>query len=124
MKFTIKGTLPSLNNYISANRTNKNAGAEFKKDYQRIIGLYIKKAKLKPVKKYPITLRIKFYEPNKRRDLDNVQSFSTKIIQDALVTYGILENDNQKCINKLENNNFYLDRKNPRIEVEIEEVEE
>lgn len=62
-----------------------------------------------------------WYEPNKRRDLDNVSSFGRKVIQDALVETRVLENDGWKNIVGFQDN-FYIDADNPRVEVVIREV--
>ena len=63
----------------------------------------------------------RWYEPNKRRDLDNVSSYGRKVIQDALVEVGVLKDDSWKQITGF-TDAFYVDKKNPRIEVEIEVV--
>lgn len=63
----------------------------------------------------------RWYEKDKRRDLDNVSSFGRKVIQDALVYTGVIQNDGWKEITGF-SDEFYVDKKNPRIEVEIEEV--
>ena len=64
----------------------------------------------------------RWYEPDGRRDLDNISSFGRKAIQDALVETHVLKNDGWKEIICFKDE-FYVDRNNPRIEVEIEVVE-
>lgn len=91
-----------------------------KQNNEFLVSLYIRQAKLKRVDKYPITLKITWYEENKRRDIDNI-TFATKFIQDALVKCGVLENDGQKQINKVIHD-VQVDKNNPRIEVEIIEM--
>lgn len=76
---------------------------------------------LQKVYKYPISLEIAWYEPDMRRDADNIQ-FAVKFIQDALVDIGILQNDSRKYINKI-SHEVLVDRKNPRIEVKINDNE-
>nr|WP_278885619.1 RusA family crossover junction endodeoxyribonuclease [[Ruminococcus] torques] len=66
-------------------------------------------------------MRYKWFEKNRRRDLDNVSSFGRKVIQDALVRAHILQNDGWKEIVGF-SDEFFVDAHNPRIEVEIEEV--
>lgn len=61
-----------------------------------------------------------FYEPNARRDKDNISGYFHKIFQDALVQSGVIRDDGWKEICDFEDH-FYVDRKNPRIEVEIYE---
>lgn len=117
-KFTIDGRLPTLNEYIDRCRTNKYAGAGFKKDHQNYIAWCIKKAGINPVEK--VSIKYIFYEKNKRRDKDNVSSFAKKVINDALQETGILKNDNWECI-ELMTENFKVDKENPRIEVELYE---
>lgn len=101
--FLINVRLPSLNDYITANRTNPHAGNKFKKDVDKSIGWRIKQAKdagnLTP-KEEPVDILIDFYEPNRRRDVDNIQS-STKYILDALVQQGILKNDGRKWVHQV-----------------------
>ena len=101
--FTIKAKLPSLNETISSNRTNKYIGNNFKKDIQELIGWNIKQAivmrTLKPVKK-PCVIYIDWHEKTKRRDVDNVQS-SQKFILDAMVENGILQNDNRRYVKQI-----------------------
>lgn len=117
MKFTIKGKLPNLNDYITECRGNKYSANKMKASVENVIVFYIKLAKLRPVTNYPVKLKITWYEENMRRDIDNV-TFATKFIQDAMVKAGIITNDGQKQINALEHE-VLIDRKNPRIEIEI-----
>ncbi len=117
MKFTIPTRFPSLNDYTSANRTNRYKGADIKKKCQQEAFIAIRQAKLKPVGKYPIGLRITWYEPNKRRDIDNI-TWSVKVILDSMVQAKIIIDDSQKYVTRIENE-VLVDNKNPRIEVEI-----
>lgn len=72
--------------------------------------------------KKPVTMLYTWYEPNRKRDLDNVSSYGRKVIQDALVHCGVLHNDGWKQILGFADR-FYVDRKEPRIEVVILEDE-
>ena len=121
IKFVIKGKLDGLNEYINACRANRYKGAEMKKKNERLVMAYILQAvnfgEIYEVKNYPIKLNINWYEPNSRRDVDNV-TFATKFIQDSLVRTGILEDDSRKYINQV-NHSVFTDKENPRIEVEI-----
>ena len=120
MKFTIIGRLSGLNEYTLSCRGNMYGANSLKKKNQKVIFEEIREAMLKPISNYPVNLKITWYEPNKRRDIDNIV-FATKFIQDSLVESGILENDSQKFITGL-NHTVMVDTKNPRIEVEIMEV--
>ncbi len=68
--------------------------------------------------KGPVRMVYNWYEPNRKRDKDNISSFGRKVIQDALIHGGWLKNDGWKDIAGFENK-FFVDAKNPRIEVEI-----
>lgn len=98
--FTVHAKLPSLNDVIRKNRENMFCGNSYKKETEKIISRYIQRAlttgKLKPVSE-PCTIRIDWYEKTKRRDVDNIQS-SQKFILDALVSNGVLPDDNRKHV--------------------------
>lgn len=70
----------------------------------------------------PVYMTYRWYEPDRRRDLDNISSFGRKVIQDALVHTKVIKNDGWKEITGFRDE-FYVDSKNPRIEVEIKVVE-
>ena len=114
----IPGRFRSLNEFIDANRRrsgNWSAGNKVKQADQNLIRHYLPKTRMKKV-----WITYRFYEPNKKRDKDNVCSYFMKVFQDALVQSGIIANDGWECIAGFDCR-FFVDRKNPRIEVEIEE---
>lgn len=121
VKLMIPGKLDNLNDYITACRTNQYKGAKVKhKNENRVIqAIYEQLGRLRIKKSVYMTYT--WYEPNKRRDLDNVSSFGRKVIQDALVETRVLENDGWKNIVGFQDN-FYIDADNPRVEVVIREV--
>lgn len=95
-KFTIPFRLPSLNEYIEACRRNPHAGAKLKRDTDDAIKLCIMEAKLKTVE-LPCIVHMVFTEPNRRRDVDNVES-AKKYILDALTGYGVLRGDGPRWV--------------------------
>ncbi len=114
MKFTIPFTLPSLNDYTNANRTNHYKGNKLKQRIQRDISRCLPKVTITQA----VYIKIRWYEKNKRRDPDNV-IFAKKFILDAMVNAGVLVDDSQKWIKGFEEV-VKVDHKNPRVEVEIE----
>jgi len=116
-KFTIHGRLPSLNEYINAERTNRYKAAKLKKDLQERIGAEIRAANIKPVQ-VSVTLVYTFYEANRRRDKDNIAAVAHKFVQDSLVNEGIIFDDGWDYITRFYDE-FYIDKENPRIEVEL-----
>lgn len=121
MKFVIEGRLDGLNTYTGACRANRYGANAMKRKNEAKVIEGIKRAGLKKVEGYPLDLHIVWYEPNKRRDIDNI-TFATKFIQDALVKSGILKDDSQKYIVGL-SHQVTVDQKNPRIEVELRKAE-
>lgn len=120
-KFTIPGRLDGLNEYTSANRTNPYKGGKMKHDNENTV-IWAIRSQLRGIHiNNPVMLKYDFYEPNKKRDLDNISSFAHKVIQDSLVKTEVLKNDGwNEIVGYLDQ--FYLDKKNPRIEVTIVEV--
>lgn len=122
-RLTIPGTLPGLNEYINAERRNKYLGAKTKRQAQAVVVCCAKK-QLRGVRlQKRVVMRYHWYERNRRRDMDNISSFGRKVIQDGLVTAGVLKNDGWKEIAGF-SDAFAVDRKKPRIEIEIEVLEE
>lgn len=121
MKLVIHGKLDGLNTYITACRTNHYKGASMKAHNEKIVMSEIYRQMRGQHFRKPVFMRYTWYEPNRRRDLDNVSSFGRKVIQDALVKTHVLDNDGWKQIKGF-SDAFYVDSKNPRIEIEIEEV--
>lgn len=120
-KLIIPGRLAGMNEYTEQNRRNKYAGASMKtKEQARVewaIKRQVKTKKLNP----PVNLAYTYYEPNKRRDKDNISAFAHKVVQDALTRTGLLENDGWAEIGNF-SDDFFVDKENPRIEVRIEEI--
>lgn len=122
MKLVIPGTLPGLNQYIAALDKSRHAGAALKKEAQRTVEWCAKSQLRKFRPAGPVWMNYTWYEPNKKRDKDNISSFGRKTIQDGLVKVGVLENDGWKHIDGF-SDRFLVDEKRPRVEVEIIEVE-
>jgi Holliday junction resolvase RusA-like endonuclease len=122
--------MPNLNDYLSAERIKfktpngkaNTRGNQLKKQWTTYCIGYIRKS-VKGLKiQKPVKLYYKFYEPNMKRDLDNIASFAMKIIQDSLVISGVLPNDGWAWIKGFDCD-FDVSKDNPRIEITIEEVE-
>lgn len=119
-KIVIPGRFPSLNEWVEANRKRHgcwSAGNDMKQRDQREIRKHIPHG-LKF--KHRIFIEYNFFEPNTRRDKDNISGYFHKIFQDALVECGALEDDDWKHIRGM-TDYFEVDKGNPRIEIFIEE---
>ena len=127
--FTVPGILPGLNDYLKAERnftrrggSAHSAGNDMKQENQMLIcnAIHIQLKRLKI--RRPVYISYRFYEPNRRRDLDNIAGVAHKFIQDSLVRCGVLANDGWEHITGF-SDAFFVDRHNPRIEVTIREVD-
>lgn len=119
-KLTIWHRLDGLNEYTQANRTNPHVGAAMKRKNEALIVPHIWKC-LGGKHFRKIDLDITWYEMSQRRDPDNV-FFAIKFILDALVTCNVIDDDSQKHIGEVRER-VKVDKKCPRIEVVIKEVE-
>lgn len=121
-KLVIKGRLPGLNEYTKECRRNAYTGAKMKKEAQKDICCAILQQMRHVRIDKAVELNYTWYERNRRRDHDNVSGFGHKVIQDALVEAKVLKDDGWDEIVGY-SDTFRIDPKEPRIEVEIREVE-
>lgn len=118
-RFIIPGRLPGYNQ-LKGSCWQQSMG--IKRKAMQEVQIHAAIAKLKPVSG-KVTVAITCYEKDNRRDDDNVMFGASKIILDALQGMGVLKNDNRKCVKHIPHP-VQVDRKNPRIEVEIDEIGE
>lgn len=129
-KFTIEGRLACLNDYLKAERVKvatkygkwQTKGNILKHDTQDYIIGFIRKDLRKLHIDKPIKIHYRFYEPNKKRDMDNVIAFCSKCTQDSLVLAGVIDNDGWANITGI-SSEFFVDSAYPRIEVFLVEHE-
>lgn len=119
MRIVIPFPLPGLNDYITAERANRQKGAAMKRSWQRKVMLVLKRQLRGPLRE-PVVMHYTWVEKDRRRDKDNISSFGRKVIQDALVELHALRNDGWSNIEGF-SDRFLVDRKSPRVELEIEE---
>lgn len=114
----IPGTLPGLNEYIAAERTNRYKAAAMKREAESLV-LWAAKQCLRGWKaRGPVRMEYTWVERNRRRDKDNISAYGRKIIQDALVKGGYLQGDGWAHISGF-SDAFAVDKGRPRIEVRI-----
>lgn len=88
---------------------------EFEKECKKYIPILNE-----PPINYPINLKCEFYVPDARkRDIANY----LEAIQDVLVKYKLLEDDNYGIVASIDGCSMQIDRENPRIEIEITKKE-
>lgn len=121
-KIVIPGELPDLNTIIAESKRGRGKWQpynEMKQEYTNIVAWIAKSEIKKQLKK--IDLTITWICKNRRKDKDNIMA-GTKFILDGLVAAGAIENDGWKQIGDIYHK-FKVDKHNPRVEVEIREVE-
>jgi len=119
MKFDIEGRLPGLNEMIDAAKQGKGKYQPYSMMKQTYTDMVAWLAKKMP-RYEKIALIITWYEPNQKRDPDNIMA-GQKFILDGLVATGTIPGDSQRYIAGIMHR-FRVDKQNPRIEVEIIEA--
>ena len=117
LKIVIPGPLPGLNEYVKANRANPHTGSRMSRAAHEICKTGMIKYNGRHIKRGWFIFS--WYEKNQRRDKDNI-AFAKKFILDALQEMKILKNDGWTEVAGFEDR-FYVDKHNPRVEVEIYE---
>jgi len=116
MRLVIPGEMPGMNEIIEAAKKHPMRYASMKQENTDAV--------VWPAKRLPkmdkVFLHITWYCKDKRRDPDNVAA-AVKFIWDGLVKAGVIENDGWKQ-NAGWTNRFEVDKDNPRVEIELEEV--
>ena len=88
------------------------------KEYEKACREYVPEMPI-PID-FPVNVQYLFYRKDERRcDATNLQA----ALDDILVKYGVLADDNWKIIKSHDGTRVLLDRENPRVEVTITEVE-
>lgn len=105
--------LPGLNEIIDAAKSHWSVYREMKRTYEQAVAWSAKQ--IQPFER--AFLDIAWYEPNMKRDTDNIAA-GKKFLLDGLQTAGKIENDGWKQIAGF-SDTFAVDKRNPRVEVEI-----
>ena len=112
--FEIPGTLPTLNEYVNRERTNRFSAASLKHKTQDYIRAFILDAP-----KFPgqVTVWFDWIRPDMRSDKDNV-AFAKKFVLDALQEAGVITKDSWKLCTPYDRK-FAVNKSNPRTVVLI-----
>lgn len=117
VKLVIPGELPGLNEIIAASKQHYGTYATMKKDYSWMVKLLARG--LPRLEQVEVVCN--WYCKNRKRDPDNVAA-GVKFILDGIVAAGVLPNDGYAQVTGIIHR-FYVDKSNPRVEVELKEVE-
>lgn len=118
-RVTIRGKLPTCNEYIDACRTNRYTGAKMKQEAETAILWQL--GRLQQITA-PVIIHFTWHEKTRRRDKDNV-AFAKKFVLDALQKSGKLPNDNNRFIAGFSDAFTYGTDYGVTIEVERAEME-
>lgn len=119
MKYIIKDIPPSNNKYMGKGRKKSNFEyQDEKREWEWLVRASVGKDKPKKALKNVLVVLTYYFPTKHRRDPDN---YSGKFILDGLVKAKVIEDDCFDCIDlKIEGK---YDKKNPRTEIVILEVE-
>lgn len=115
--FEIPGTLPTLNEYVNRERTNRFSAASLKKKTQAHIKAFLLDA---PRFDGRVEVLFEWIRPDMRCDKDNV-SFAKKFVLDALQEAGVIKNDAWKLCTPYDVR-YACSKANPRTIVTIVDV--
>lgn len=113
----VEGRLPGLNQWAEAkgykarNAVKDGATARAAKAL-RLAGV----PRLRP----PVRVAVECFEPDRRRDKDNVHSMACKVALDALQRVGAIGNDGWDWCPSVPGGGVSLDRARPRVEITVE----
>ena len=91
-----------------------------KQKYQELVELKLLDSKKKIKGSYQV--KYTYFYKDRRSDLGNVTSVIDKFFNDALQKLGIVENDNVEFFRRSVDEVGGLDKENPRMEIEVEEI--
>lgn len=121
MRFVISGRLPGMNELIHATNIHWAKGNQIKQRETRRCAESIIAGGI-PHLENPIALSISWIEKDKRRDIDNIAA-GVKFILDGLVLSNRIPFDTRRWVRGITHSFPEPDKKNPRVEVEITELE-
>lgn len=107
-----------MNWYRNANHHLSN---DIKKHYHEIVRNQLESFEGDSICKYRIKYRL-FYK-SKSQDMMNIISVIDKFVQDGLVEFGLVKDDNVQYCKRVVCEVVEQEKVNPRIEIELEEIE-
>ena len=118
---TIPGRFPDLNDMIAQAKRGRGRYQPYASEKAANTGLVAWACQTAHVPRLGrVRLKITWIEPDARRDPDNI-SAAQKYICDGLVMAGVIKDDGQRYMAGI-SHAWGVDKRNPRVVVEIEEV--
>lgn len=95
--------------------------ARVKKHYHKLVRNQLEAFEGDKLGKYKVKYKL-FYK-SKSQDMMNIVAVIDKFVQDGIVEFGLVEDDNVQYCKRVVCEVVEQDKINPRVEVEVEEVE-
>ena len=119
--FTLRTTLPTLNQYINAERSSKYYAASIKRKATH--GLWAELMSHKPVLlQGPVSIAYRWYRRDRKTDKDNIAATGMKFVQDALIKADVISNDGWSNIDNF-THQWHVAPVDPRLELTVTETE-
>lgn len=115
--FVIDGLMKGLNDWRDAIQRSPHAGNDMARAAKRRVER-LAHVQMMPRFEKPVVVIFDWYEPNLRRDLDNVSGSARKWILDGLVAAGVLPDDNMAHVVGLQDWS-HIDPLNPGVIVTL-----
>ena len=93
----IDGAMKGLNDWRDAIQRSPHAGNDMARAAKRRVAALAREQRV-PRFERPVVVTFDWYEPNLRRDLDNVAGAGQKWVLDGLVAAGVLPDDNMRNV--------------------------
>lgn len=120
--FILRTTLPTLNQYINAERSSKYYAASLKRTATH--GLWAELMAHKPVLvTAPVSIAYSWYRRDRKTDKDNIAATGMKFVQDALIKANVIPNDGWSNIDNF-THQWHVDPIDPRLELTVIEREQ
>jgi hypothetical protein len=116
VRLVIPGPMPSLNQLIGGRVRDR---IRIKREWKDVV---IALCGRSPAFVGPVSMRYAFFEfrDGQGRDPLNILAGAAKIIEDALVTCGVLSGDHREIVKRIVLDPIMTDKARPRVEVLIE----
>lgn len=111
--------MPGLNDFLKEMSRNRYAGGKMKKEWTETTAEYASANRLGRFTE-AVWVDFHWYEPNLKRDKDNV-AFAKKFILDGMQLAGVIKNDNNKGIDGFADH-FHYEGKKEGVLIIMEEV--
>lgn len=115
--FEIPGTLPTLNEYVRAERSDRQMAARMKREAQEAVCWALKGAATFPGH---VFVAFDWVRPDMRCDKDNV-AFAKKFVLDALQQAGVIRRDSWRLCTPFDRS-FRVSKESPRTVVSVSET--